>query len=281
MAQAKITVSAAQADKIGLLTAHLKPVSKVIFDPKSGVNLRYTPAGEFITVPDGADLTNLKAFENQGYFTVIEGEINTQAAPIFQKITVGGAENKTLTLVFSEPIYTSALSSTGLGQDTDDMVILVDGTATAFTVSQITKANATANVVITMGTAPTSSVSVKITATGAAKIKDLMTKPMAAAVTRTYSLAATDFTTFTFADAGLATINGLDHTIGIEVDAGTEVTALVATFTLSPGATVKVGETSQVSGTTANDFTSPVTYTVTAQDGTTTQAWTVTVTVAS
>ena len=43
---------------------------------------------------------------------------------------------------------------------------------------------------------------------------------------------------------------------------GTDVTALVATFTTT-GASVKVGSTVQVSGTTANDFTYPVVYTVT------------------
>lgn len=58
---------------------------------------------------------------------------------------------------------------------------------------------------------------------------------------------------------------------------GTNVTNLVALFTLSYGATAKVGTTSQVSGETANDFTNPVIYTITAEDGTTTNDWTVTV----
>jgi hypothetical protein len=44
---------------------------------------------------------------------------------------------------------------------------------------------------------------------------------------------------------------------------GTDVTALVATFTKT-GVIVRVGLNVQVSGTTANDFTNPVTYTVTA-----------------
>ncbi len=57
----------------------------------------------------------------------------------------------------------------------------------------------------------------------------------------------------------------------------TNVTALVATFTTT-GASVKVSSTIQVSGTTANNFTSPVVCTVTAADGTT-ATYTVTVTV--
>ena len=75
------------------------------------------------------------------------------------------------------------------------------------------------------------------------------------------------------------TIDAVAHTVAVTLPYGTNVTALVATFTLSTNAIAKVGGVDQVSGTTANDFTSPVVYTVTAEDGTTTQDWTVTVTV--
>lgn len=78
---------------------------------------------------------------------------------------------------------------------------------------------------------------------------------------------------------GVASINPTNHTVGIEVVNGTSLAALVATFTLSPFSSVKVGAVHQVSGSTANSFTSPVSYTVTAEDGAT-QVWTVTVTVA-
>ena len=57
------------------------------------------------------------------------------------------------------------------------------------------------------------------------------------------------------------------------------MTALVATFTTT-GASVKVVSIVQISGTTPNDFTSPVDYTVTAADGYK-QDYTVTVTVSS
>jgi hypothetical protein len=93
---------------------------------------------------------------------------------------------------------------------------------------------------------------------------------------------ATDFLSFSLeAQTGAATIDTDAHTIAIEVEAETVVTALVATFTLSYNATAKVSTTAQVSGTTANNFTSAVTYTITADDGETTQDWEVTVTVAS
>ncbi|MDH4161175.1 MAG: DUF1566 domain-containing protein [Nitrospirota bacterium] len=79
-------------------------------------------------------------------------------------------------------------------------------------------------------------------------------------------------------DGVAGTINETAKTISVTMPYGTNVTALVATFT-STGASVKVGSAVQTSGTTANDFTNPVSYTVTAADGTI-AAYTVTVTVA-
>src|SRR5450756_1786894 len=71
-----------------------------------------------------------------------------------------------------------------------------------------------------------------------------------------------------FSLAGVVgTINETGKTITVTMPFGTNVTALVATFTTT-GASVKVGSTVQISGTTANNFTSPVTYTVTAADAT-------------
>ncbi|MBE9468303.1 MAG: DUF5018 domain-containing protein [Bacteroidetes bacterium] len=64
-----------------------------------------------------------------------------------------------------------------------------------------------------------------------------------------------------------------DNTVSIEVAEGTNVTALAPTVTISAGA--QVSPTSE----TVKDFTDPVPYEVTAEDGTTTKDWTVTVTV--
>ena len=67
-------------------------------------------------------------------------------------------------------------------------------------------------------------------------------------------------------------INPLTSTVTIEVDPNTPLTALAPTISVSAGASVN-----PASGVTL-DFTNPVTYTVTAEDGTTTKDWTVTVT---
>lgn len=76
-----------------------------------------------------------------------------------------------------------------------------------------------------------------------------------------------------------AAVDETAKTITLTLPSGTNVTALKATFT-STGASVKVGTTAQQSAVTANDFSSPVAYIVTAGD-TTTATYTVTVTVAS
>ena len=79
-----------------------------------------------------------------------------------------------------------------------------------------------------------------------------------------------DMLTFSFGALGSAAIVGTN--INMLVPGGTDVTHLAPTYTVSPGATG-----SPVSGTTEN-FTAPVTYTVTAENGITTQKYLVTVT---
>ena len=72
-----------------------------------------------------------------------------------------------------------------------------------------------------------------------------------------------------FSLAGVdGTINESAKTISVILPSDTEVKNLVATFTTT-GASVRVGSTKQISGTSFNDFTNPIIYTVTAADGTT------------
>ncbi|HUW07090.1 MAG TPA: Ig-like domain-containing protein, partial [Williamwhitmania sp.] len=85
---------------------------------------------------------------------------------------------------------------------------------------------------------------------------------------------ATEITGFTLASVD-GTIDAPNHTVSVVLPYGTDVTALVPTITLSAGATVD-----PASGV-AQDFTNPVTYTVTAEDGVTTMPWMVTVTFAA
>ena len=85
-------------------------------------------------------------------------------------------------------------------------------------------------------------------------------------------------TAYSFA-GGTGTIDETAKTIAVTLPSGTDVTVLVANFTTT-GAGVKVAAVAQTSDATANNFTTPVAYTVTAADGST-ATYTVTVTVAS
>ncbi|PLX06279.1 MAG: hypothetical protein C0596_17550 [Marinilabiliales bacterium] len=97
-------------------------------------------------------------------------------------------------------------------------------------------------------------------------------------VYRIEELDGNSITTYSFPEqTAPAVIDPINYTIEIEVINGTDLTNLVADFTISVGATATVGGTPQISGTTPNDFTNPVTYTVESGTGTP-QDWTITVT---
>ncbi|MDO8988888.1 MAG: ice-binding family protein [Sideroxyarcus sp.] len=91
---------------------------------------------------------------------------------------------------------------------------------------------------------------------------------------------AKSITSFTIGGV-VGTIDQTAKTVALIVPNATPVTAMIATFTVT-GGSVSVGTpaVAQVSATTANDFTSPVTYLITAADGST-ASYAVTVTVAS
>ena len=105
------------------------------------------------------------------------------------------------------------------------------------------------------------------------------------AITMDTNLYSKDIVSFSFnADVNsaltsdiTATIDGTSITLTVPFDAF--VTSLVATFATT-GQTVTVGDTLQASGSSVNDFTNDVTYTVTAADGST-QDYAVTVSIAA
>ena len=91
---------------------------------------------------------------------------------------------------------------------------------------------------------------------------------------------AKDLLSFNFVSpAGTVSTSGNAITVSLPVGTNASVlSSLVATFTSSAKSTVKIGSTLQTSGQTSNNFTSPLTYTVTAEDGST-KDYTVTVTI--
>lgn len=84
---------------------------------------------------------------------------------------------------------------------------------------------------------------------------------------------ATDFLTFSIPQViGEARINTEEHTINIDVIQDTELTALTPSFTLPTGANANIESGNAI------DFSNPANITVTAEDGVTSQDWTLMVT---
>ena len=94
-------------------------------------------------------------------------------------------------------------------------------------------------------------------------------------ITRNAVRTGKDILTFAFTTPAVnGTVNSTAHTVAVTVPSGTNVTAL------SPGITISDGADIDPASGAAQDFTNPVTYTVTAEDQST-QDWVVTVTVSA
>jgi hypothetical protein len=106
-------------------------------------------------------------------------------------------------------------------------------------------------------------------------LKNVQSDPITITITSSKSA----IRAFSFADISTETeIDEDAKTIVVTVPHGTNVTNLKASFTASAFSTVTVDGVAQTSGTTENDFSSPKMYTVTANNGTTSE-YTVTVNV--
>ncbi|MCR4436407.1 MAG: S-layer homology domain-containing protein [Clostridiales bacterium] len=171
-----------------------------------------------------------------------------------------------------------------------------DNDITAFTLAAqtgpavIDPVNHTVSIQVAYGTsltslAPTISVSSGATITPASGVARNFTSPVtytvksAGGTSQTWTVAVTvapssakDITSFSIpGQVGTAAINTTAHTVAVQMPATTDLSSLTPTIGVSAGASVD-----PASGV-AQDFTSPVTYRVTAAD-LSTQDWTVTVT---
>ncbi len=90
---------------------------------------------------------------------------------------------------------------------------------------------------------------------------------------------AAELTAFNIAgvQVGSTTIDALNHTIGIWVNKTADLSMLTSSFTVSPKASVYVNSVTQLNSVTANNFTSPLVYSVVSEDGSAAVNWTVTV----
>ncbi len=247
-----------------------------------------------VILPFGTSVTALTAtFASSGTSVKVgaTAQISGSTANNFTNpvaYTVTAADNSTATYTVAVTVASNtakALSAYSLA----GVAGVINETAKTVAVTLPSGANVTALV----ATFTTSGASVKVGTTmqTSGTTANNFTSPVAYTVTAadnstaTYTVAVTVASTTAkaltaYTLAGIAgTINEAGKTISVVMPSGTNATALIATFT-STGANVKVGTTTQISGATANNFTTPVAYIVTAADNSP-ATYTVTVTVAA
>jgi photosystem II stability/assembly factor-like uncharacterized protein len=207
--------------------------------------------------------TSVNDFTNPVQYTVTaeNGTVQTYTVTVTIAPSPKSNENNILSFVFVSPVAYATINGTSItatlpyGSDLTKLLVNFQASANAtVTVNGTTQVSGTT----------TNNFSTPVIYTVTAENGAVKT------YTVTVSLAknsAKEITAFLFTNpVATGTVNG--NTISLQVPYGTDVTKLVANFTSSAGATVKVGNVTQTSGVNVNDFTSPVTYTVYAEDGT-------------
>ena len=247
-----------------------------------------------VTVPFGTDVTALVAtFTTTGASVRVGATLqvsgttpNNFTSPLTYTVTAADASTKAYTVTVTIAAN-PAKDITAFSFTTPAAVGVISGTNIAVTVPFGTDVTALVATFTTTGASVRVGATLQVSGTTANNFTSPLTYTVTAAdaSTKAYTVTVTidansakDITAFSFTTpAAVGVITGTN--IAVTVPFGTDVTALVATFTTT-GASVRVGATLQVSGTTANNFTSPLTYTVTAADAST-KAYTVTVTIAT
>ena len=251
-----------------------------------------------MTVPYGTDVTGLIAtFTSTGVNVKVGASVQTSTAtandfssPVSYTVTAGNTSTATYIVTvtiapntaktitsYSFAGYTGAAGTIDEPAKTIAVTVPygtdVTGLVTTFNTTGVNvKVGATVQTSTATANDFSSPVSYTVTAgntTTATYIVTVTIAPSTAKAITSYS-----FASYTGA-AG--TIDEPGKTIAVTVPYGTDVTGQIATFT-STGVNVKMGATVQTSTATANDFSSPVSYTVTAGDSTT-ATYVVTVTI--
>jgi ribosomal protein L21E len=250
-----------------------------------------------VTVPNGTDVTALVAtFATNGTDVRVGGVVQTSTvtpnnftAPV--AYTVTAAEGTTA--IYTVSVRVAAISERTLtSYSLAGASGVINETAKTISVTVPSGTNVTALIATFSTTGSTVKVGTVVQTSGSTA--NNFTNPVAYIVTAADGSTATYTVTVAVASStakaisaysfagytgASGVINETAKTISVTVPSGTNVTALIATFSTT-GSTVKVGTVVQTSGSTANNFTNPVAYIVTAADGST-ATYTVTVAVAS
>ncbi|MBE0614590.1 MAG: DUF3494 domain-containing protein, partial [Burkholderiales bacterium] len=239
-----------------------------------------------VTVPFGTDVTALPATfittggsVKVGGVTQVSGTTkNDFTSPVDFTVTAPNGTSTTYSVTVTVASLTakaiSAFSLAGIAGTIDEAAKTIalnlpsgtDVTALAATFNTTGTSVTVGAVAQTSGTTP-NDFTAPVTYTVTAGDASTATYTVNVAVNPVTAKAVTGFS-FAGYPGVAGTIDETAKTIAVSLPNGTDVTALVAKFN-STGSSVKVGGVTQVSGTTANDFSAPVTYTVTAADGST------------
>jgi hypothetical protein len=253
MAQAKLTVSKAQALVIGRYTHRKKPVSCIIYDPLSGVNLYETKEGEYIEVPDGANLTNLVKGQLAGMFRVIEGYI----IPVTTRLSgvTYEADTGILTLVFNQPVTSAGLTASALPDA--DLIISYNGAPLDATFEGVTNS---LTMLATIDTDLDEPFEVQLTAAGAAKVFDSNNSVIEPWFVQLFHGGIEAFSITVGEDTFEAYVDNIADSLNITTDMTTVLTAATINFTLGEGCSLydSTNTTELVSGTTTVDFSNRV-----------------------
>ena len=261
------------------------------------------------TVPFGTSVSALKATYSTSGATVAVGAtvqasgvtVNDFSSPVIYRVTAadGSTKDYTVTVALApstakELTAFSFLAASNGGVLSADVTASITGTSIAATVPFGTSVSALKATFSTTGTSVTvgGTSQVSVTVGGTSQVSGVTANDFSSPVTYRVTAAdgstqdytvtvavapspAKEITAFSFLSANNGAVLTGDVTASISgtsitatVPFGTGVSALKATFSTT-GASVAVGGTAQVSGVTANDFSAPVTYRVTAADGST------------
>lgn len=167
MAKARITINDEQAAVIGRLAYGTPSKYPILYDPRAGVNLKKTKAGQYITIKEGKNVNTLKKYQKLGCFSVIYGAI--LPAPTLSSVTINEEDSEILTLTFSEEV---TLPRLGIGDvelkigEYDDELVLDIG----FEIAANAVPNTVFNILLDGADLTGRGISLKITEAGAAKI---------------------------------------------------------------------------------------------------------------
>ena len=296
----EVISEAGRSEKFILQLTIRPPVNDITAFSFSNPNANGTIVGTTInvTVPVGTDVTNLIAdFSAPNAKSVTVNSVNQVSGTTTNNFTdpvsylVTGMDNSTKTFIvtvtvgtlsnykniesFSFTSLNPVVSATIVGTNITAIVPFgtnISNLAPTFTISSkatITSQGITQVSGVTVGDFTSSKTYVVNAENGTTQ-----TYSVIVTIAKNTEKAITEFRFEGLTPNVLGKIQGT--TITATVPNATNLQSLVATFYSSEKSTVKVGGITQVSGTTINDFTKPVTYVVIAEDGSA-QNYTVTI----